>query len=157
VNGPLAALRQANESDRDWASLDATFDRAANAPGAYQRTFNNVFGEAPLSEGALRALKALDKRPEDVARVPSPLPSHVRDKFKKAKPTAVPRIPLDQRLVDPSSLATEESSDTAPSSKETAKPDSSDEDAVMQGEGNQETVSAPKDPAKESSAQSTGS
>jgi hypothetical protein len=28
--------------DENWASLSATFDRAANAPGAYQRTFNSA-------------------------------------------------------------------------------------------------------------------
>ncbi len=99
-------------SDHGWASLDATFDRAANAPvGAYQRIF--------------------DGAPEDVARLPSPLLTHVRDKFKKAKPTDVPRIPLNQRIVDPSSSGKEESFETVPSFVETAKPDSSNEDAVM--------------------------
>jgi hypothetical protein len=47
-------------------------------PGAYQRKFNDVFGEVPMSEGAQRTLKALDKRPEDAAREPSPLLTHVR-------------------------------------------------------------------------------
>ncbi len=66
----------------------------------------------------------------------------------------MPRIPVDQRLVDPSLSEKEESIETAPSTAETAKQSSSNEDAVMQGEGNQETASAPKDPARESSAQS---
>jgi hypothetical protein len=107
--------------------------------GAYQRTFNNVFGEVPLSEGAL---KALDKRPEDVARVPSPLLAHVRDKFKKAKPTAVPRIPLDQRLVDPSSLERDKSPVSAPSPARTGNPDDPNEDAEMQTGGNQNSAPA---------------
>jgi hypothetical protein len=66
----------------------------------------------------------------------------------------VPRIPLDQRLVDLSSLAGEGSLESASSSAETAKPDSSNEDAEMQVEGNQEAASAAKTPARESSAQS---
>jgi hypothetical protein len=81
-------LRDKAIADGSWASLSETFNRAANAPGAYQRIFNNDH--------------------EDGGREPSPLLAHVRDKFKNAKPTAVPRIPLDQRLVDPSSLRKEE-------------------------------------------------
>jgi hypothetical protein len=108
----------------EWASLRATFDRAANAPGAYQRIFNNDH--------------------EDGGEEPSPLLAHVRDKFKNAKPTAVPRIPLDQRLVDPSSLAEEGSLESAPSSVQTGNPDNSNEDTEMQGEVNQDAASAPK-------------
>jgi hypothetical protein len=114
-------------ADGSWASLSATFDRAAKAPGAYQRIF--------------------DGAPEEVTRESSPMLTHVRDKFRQAKPTAVPRIPLNQRLVDLSSLETEES-------LKTGNPDSSNEDAVMQGEGDQEAASAPKNPASESSAMS---
>jgi hypothetical protein len=123
-----------NESGADWASLSATFDRAAKAPGAYQRIF--------------------DRAPEEVTRESSPLLTHVRDKFKKAKPTAVPRISLDQRLVDSFSLAEEGSLESAHSSAKTGNPNSSNEDAEMQGEGNQEVASAPKNPASESSAMS---
>jgi hypothetical protein len=137
-----SGLAKFNESDHDWASLGATFDRAAKVPGSYQRIF--------------------DGAPDEVTRESSPLLTHVRDKFKRAKPTDVPRIPLDQRLVDPSLTAEGRSltndlldPETAPSTAETAKPNSSNEDAEMQGEGNQETASAPKDPARESSAQST--
>ncbi len=95
-------------------------------------------------EGSLRALKLLDKRSEDAARVPSPLLAHVRDKFKKAKPTAEPRIPLDQRLVDPSSLEKEESLESAPSPARTVNPNDPGEDAEIQGEGNQNAASASK-------------
>ncbi len=87
-------LRDKAIADGSWASLSATFDRAANAPGAYKRIFNSAT--------------------EDVTREPSPLLTHVRDKFKKAKPTAAPRISPDQRLVDPSSLAKEGSLESAP-------------------------------------------
>ncbi len=59
----------------------------------------------------------------------------------------MPRIPLDQRLVDPSSLEREES-------LETGNPDGHNEDVEMRGEGNQEAASAPKNPASESSAMS---
>jgi hypothetical protein len=114
--------------------LSATFDRAANATGAYQRIF--------------------DGAPKEVTRESSPLLTHVRDKFKKVKPTAVPRIPLDQRLVDPSSLAEERSLDPAPSFGKTGNPDSSNEDSEMQSEGNQNVASTAKNPAKESSAKS---
>jgi hypothetical protein len=75
----------------------------------------------PLIMSSL-VLEALDKRPKDVAREPSPLLAHVRDKFRRAKPTAVPRIPLDQRLVDPSSLEKEESLESAPSPARTVNP-----------------------------------
>ncbi len=34
-------LRDKSTANGDWASLSAIFDRAANAPGAYQRIFNN--------------------------------------------------------------------------------------------------------------------
>ena len=51
-----------NES-ADWSSLSATFDRAAKAPGAYQRIFDGV--------------------PEEVTRESSPLLTHVRDKFRQ--------------------------------------------------------------------------
>ncbi len=66
----------------------------------------------------------------------------------------MPRIPLDQRLVDPSSLEKEESLETVPSSAKTGNSDSSNEDAEMQGEGNQEVASAAENLASESSAQS---
>jgi hypothetical protein len=120
----------------EWASLSTTFDRAANAPGAYPRIFNGA--------------------PEDVTRESSPLLTHVRDKFKKAKPTAVvPRISLDQQLVDPSSLEKEGSQlESAPSSAKTGNPDSSNEDAEMQVGGNQDAASAARNPIGESSAMS---
>ncbi len=127
-------LRDKAIADGSWASLSATFDRAAKAPGAYQRIFNGA--------------------PEEITRESSPLLTHVRDKFRQAKPTAVPRIPLDQRLVDPSSLEKEESLESAPSFAKSGNPDSSNEDAEMQGEGNQSVASAPKNPARESSAKS---
>ncbi len=89
-----------------------------------------------------------------MTREPSPLLSPVRDKFKKAKPTAVPRISLDQRLVDPSSLEKEGSLDSAPSSAKTGNPDSSNEDAEMQVGGNQDAASAARNPIGASSAMS---
>jgi hypothetical protein len=61
---------------------------------------------------------------------------------------------LDQRLVDPSSLEKEGSLESAPSSAKTGNPDNSNEDAEMQGEGNQDAASAVKNPASESSAKS---
>jgi hypothetical protein len=78
-----------------------------NAPEAYERYFRNTFGEVPLSAGALKALKSLGTPSEDAAREPSPMFTQIMGKFKKAKPTAVACIPLDQRLVDPSSLEKE--------------------------------------------------
>jgi hypothetical protein len=87
---------------------------------------------------------ANSEAPEDVAREPHPLLAQVRGKFKKAKPTAEPRIPLDQRLVDPSSLEKEESLESAPSPAGTANPSNPGEDAEMQGEGNQNAASASK-------------
>jgi hypothetical protein len=150
----LKDLRLPQTLMRTEAFLGATFDRAACAPGVYQRIFNNGFGEVPISEGAQRALKALDKRseatarmeanlkaPENAAKEPSPLLTHVRDKFKKTKRTAVPRIPLDQRLVDPSSLERNKSPDSLPSPARTVKPDDPNEDAEMQAEGNQNVAS----------------
>jgi hypothetical protein len=133
-SGEWASGRAKFNESADWASLSATFDRAAKAPGAYQRIF--------------------DGAPEEVTRESSPLLTHVGDKFKKAKPTAAPRIPLDQRLVDPSSLEKEGSLESAPSSAKTGNSDSSNEDAEMQGEVNQDVASAPKNPASESSAKS---
>jgi hypothetical protein len=129
-------LRAKAIANGDWASLSATFDRAANAPGAYQRTFNSA--------------------PEDVTREPSPMLmlTHVRDKFKKAKPTAVPRIPLDQRLVDSSSLEKEGSFESAPSSARTGNPDDPNEDAEMQVGGNQDAASAAKSSGSDSSSAS---
>jgi hypothetical protein len=104
-------LRAKSIANGDWVSISATFDRAANAPGAYQHIFNDV--------------------PENAAREPSPLLAHVRDKFKKAKPTAAPRIPLDQRLVDPSSLEKKESLESAPSPARTVNPKDPGEDAEI--------------------------
>ncbi len=127
-------LRDKSIADGSWASLSATFDRAANAPGAYQRIFNSV--------------------PEDVTRESSPLLTHVRDKFKKAKPTAVPRISLDQQLVDPSSLEKEGSLESASCSAKTGNPDNHNEDAEMQVGGNQDAASAARNPVGESSAMS---
>jgi hypothetical protein len=74
------------------------------------------------------------------------------DKFKKAKPTAVPHIPLDQRLVDPSSLGKDESLESAPSPARTVNPDDPNEDAEMQGEGNQNAASASKSSDSDSSS-----
>jgi hypothetical protein len=138
-----------------------------SAPGAYERNFYNASGEIPISEGAQRAPKALDKRsettarmeanlkaPDDAARVPSPLLTHVRDKFKKTKPTAVPRILLDQRLLDPSSLGKEESLESAPSPARTVNPDDPNEDAEMQLEGNQNPASVSKSSDSDSSSSS---
>jgi hypothetical protein len=85
---------------------------------------------------------ANSKAPEDVAREPHPLLAQVRGKFKKAKPTAVPRIPLDQRLVDPSSLEKEESLESTPSPARTTNPDDPNEDDEMQAGGNQDAASA---------------
>jgi hypothetical protein len=80
----------------DWASLSATFDRAASAPGAYQRIVSDKLKEAIigrnefLSECAQKrseakaAMGANSKASEDAAKEPSPLLTHVRDKFKKA-------------------------------------------------------------------------
>ncbi len=127
-------LRAKSISNDDWASLSATFDRAANAPGAYQRTFNN------------------DQ--EDVTKEPSPLFTQIMDKFKKAKPTAVPRIPLDQRLVDPSSLEKEESLESVPSPARTGNPDDPKDDAEMQVGDNQDATSAAKNLDGESSSAS---
>jgi hypothetical protein len=115
--------------------LSTTFDRAAKAPGAYQRIFNSA--------------------PEDGGKEPSPLLAHVRDKFKNAKPTAVPRIPFDQRLVDPSSLKKEEALEPAPSPAGIVNPEDPGEDAEMQGEGNQEATSAAKSLESNSSSAST--
>jgi hypothetical protein len=122
----------ASRIDENWASLGATFDHAAKAPGAYQCIF--------------------DGHTEEVTRESSPLLTHVRDKFRQAKPTAVPRIPLDQRLVDPSLLEKEESFESALSPLETGNPDNSNEDVEMQGEGNLNAASAEKNPAGGSSS-----
>ncbi len=90
-----------------------------------------------------------------MTRDSSPLLTHVRDKFKKAKPTAVPHIPLDQRLVDPSSLAKEGSLEPAPSSAKTGNPDDfNDEDAETQVRGNQDAAFAARNPVGESSSMS---
>jgi hypothetical protein len=66
----------------------------------------------------------------------------------------VPRIPLDQRLVDPSSLAEEGSFESAPSSAKNGNPDNPNEDAEMQVGGNQDAASAARNPVGESSAMS---
>jgi hypothetical protein len=57
-----SGLAKFNESDHDWTSLSATFNRAAKATGAYQRIF--------------------DDNPDEVTRESSPLITHVRDKFR---------------------------------------------------------------------------
>ncbi len=123
-SGEWASGRAKFNESANWASLSATFDRAAKAPGAYQRIF--------------------DGAPEEATREPSPLLAHVKDKFKSAKPTAVPRIPLDQRLVDPSSLEKEGSLKSAPSPARTGNSDDRNEDEEMQAGGNQNAASAAK-------------
>jgi hypothetical protein len=75
----------------------------------------------------------------------------VRDKFRKAKPTAEPRIPLDQRLVNPSSLEKEESLEFVPSPARTVNPNDPGGDVEMQGEGNQNAASTAKGSDSDSS------
>ncbi len=66
----------------------------------------------------------------------------------------MPHIPLDQRLVDPSSLEKEEALESAPSPARTGNPDDPNEDAEMQVGGNQDVASAAKSSGSDSSSTS---